>query len=442
MAKAPGRSSAASAPSGQGATAGTGKGTGGAAAAAGATGSNSANNLPLAAKVAEVLFLLMEKRNEDLLRVPDEKGCRHTWLYSNGLWSLLADPTEWLDHRIEMTLREMKCSSKSKGHFIAEARRYIERSPNVRPKGSMAWDAHGKVPTRSGLIDPVTLKCEPFKKEHYATWLIDVDYDPAAKCPLWEEMLGDYFPTHSADEREQRVVLLQDFSGTMLIDQLSKTLKRALVPYGPSDTGKSTLMRVLWRMITVKPISVAFADVSGPRCASAVVAARTATAAECLAWLAAIRAVTASVPATMTATKLAPTTTRCRRLEAPRLAYTYARCSAVGSGCAPTLTLASQASAEANSLPRSRKLLSRPCDSQFSDFTSQCVCAFACSRSLSRAATIRSSAPSGSSSDSKEIQLRSRISACNASSGTLIRSTGRIRFPQSLRMLDLLRTEP
>ena len=163
-----------------------------------------------------------------------------------------------------MTLREMKCSSASKARFVTEVRKYIERSPTVRAPGTIVWDAHGKVPTRSGLIDPRTLKLEPLKKEHYATWRIDVDYDPTAKCPLWEEMLGDYFPGYASDEREQRVVLLQDFAGTMLVDRLPKALKRALVPYGPSDTGKSSLIRALWRLFVDKPISVAIADISGP----------------------------------------------------------------------------------------------------------------------------------------------------------------------------------
>ena len=163
----------------------------------------------------------MDKRGEDLRVVADEKGEDTSGFTATGC-GRCKGAIAWLEHQIEMTLREMKCSSKSKARFITEARKYIERSPNVRTTGQIVWDAHGKVPTRSGLIDPRTLKLEPFKKEHYATWRIDVDYDPTAKCPLWEEMLGDYFPGYASDEREQRVVLLQDFAGTMLVDQLRR----------------------------------------------------------------------------------------------------------------------------------------------------------------------------------------------------------------------------
>ena len=78
------------------------------------------------------------------------------------------------------------------------------------------------------MIDPVTLEIEPFKKEHYATWRIDVDYDPAAMSAMGGIARG-LLRRSAADEREKRITLLQDFAGTTLIDRLPKALKRALV---------------------------------------------------------------------------------------------------------------------------------------------------------------------------------------------------------------------
>jgi phage/plasmid-associated DNA primase len=176
----------------------------------------------------------------------------------------VTEPTEWLEHAIEVMLRLTNKAHKSKVRFITEVRKYIERSPNIRVRGKITWDGHGKVPTSSGLIDPITLAIEPFQKEHYATWRLDLDYDPAATCPLWEELLGDYFDAEDAEEREKRITLLQDFSGTTLIDRLPKALKRALVVQGASDTGKSILLRVLSAMLTDTPISTSLADISGP----------------------------------------------------------------------------------------------------------------------------------------------------------------------------------
>jgi phage/plasmid-associated DNA primase len=228
------------------------------------SGSNSDNQLPFHGEIAEEFFRTMETRGEDLRIFADEKGNEHVWIYRDGLWSLLLNAAPWLDHQIEMTLRDLRQCSVSVAKFILEVRKYIERSPNIRTADSIAWDNHGKVPTRAGLIDPVTLAIRPLRKEDYATWCLDVDYDPAATCPLFLEMLGDYFFDQSKEEIDKRVTLVQDFMGTTLIDSKPKSLRRAIVFLGPSDTGKSGLLRVMGGLLTDKPISTPFSDLSGP----------------------------------------------------------------------------------------------------------------------------------------------------------------------------------
>ena len=96
----------------------------------------------------------MRSRGEALCRIHDEKGRSHLWYYQDGLWTLLLEPAEWLEHAIEVMLRLMNKAHKSKVKFITEVRKYIERSPDIRVPGKISWDDHGKVPTRSGLIDP------------------------------------------------------------------------------------------------------------------------------------------------------------------------------------------------------------------------------------------------------------------------------------------------
>src|SRR5262249_17856609 len=75
---------------------------------------------------------------------------------------------------------------------------------------------------------------------------------------------GDYFNAEDAEEREKRITLLQDFSGTTLIDRLPKALKRALGVQGASDSGASILLRVLSALLTDPPISTSPVDGAGP----------------------------------------------------------------------------------------------------------------------------------------------------------------------------------
>ena len=205
----------------------------------------------------------MDARGEELRVVADEKGAEHTWIYRDGLWSLKGEPSDpWLEHQIEMTLREMKCSSASKARFITEARKYIERSPTSGATGTIVWDDHGKVPTRSGLIDPRTLKLEPLKKEHYATWRIDVDYDPTATCPLWEEMLGDYFPELCPDEREKSIMLLQELLGTIADRPAAEGAEMRAGAVVPAIPARAQLLRILSGLTSDNPIGTPLSEIN------------------------------------------------------------------------------------------------------------------------------------------------------------------------------------
>ena len=208
-------------------------------------GHNRQGKPSLHAKVAEALLGLMTGRGQALRNIHDQKNRTHLWYFGGELWALLPEPVKWLNCAIEVTLRVTGKADKSKDRLVTEVRKYIERNPNIMEPNIVKWDTHGKVPTRSGLLDPVTLKLEPYRMEHYATWRLDLDYDPDAKCPLWLELLDDYFVEKSKKEREQLVVLLQDYAGTTLIDELPKALERGLVLQGASDTGKSVILRVL-----------------------------------------------------------------------------------------------------------------------------------------------------------------------------------------------------
>jgi phage/plasmid-associated DNA primase len=223
---------------------------------------NPMNKLQPFAEIAELMLEQVREQGEDLLFVADKKGVEHLWWYSDGLWSLVLEPETLLNLQIEITLRDNGLRKFSFAKFIAEARRYIERSPDIRSSTPIVWDDHGKVSTRSGLIDPVTLKIEPLKKEDYATWRIEIDYDPEAVCPLWEELLSDYFIDHTPEEKAKSITLLQDILGTTLIDRLPKALKVALVLWGASDTGKSQLLRILSGLTSNKPISTPLSEIN------------------------------------------------------------------------------------------------------------------------------------------------------------------------------------
>ena len=74
------------------------------------------------ARVGETLLGAIRRRGDALCRIHDEKGRSHLWYYQDGLWTLLLQPTEWLEHAIEVMLRLTNKANKSKVRFITEVR--------------------------------------------------------------------------------------------------------------------------------------------------------------------------------------------------------------------------------------------------------------------------------------------------------------------------------
>ena len=187
--------------------------------------------------LASTTLLVLLERGERVL-FTDEGAFR----YADGLWQLKTDAAmrAWLDFELQIAANELRMEPNNK--LIGEARNWIIRD---RQRAAPAWDAHGMVPTRSGLVDPRTGELKPAAPEHHCTWRIDVDYDPAARCPLWLQMLDDAFADRDPVTREIIIALLQDMLGAGLIDHKPRALSKALIFKGGSLTGKSTLLEVM-----------------------------------------------------------------------------------------------------------------------------------------------------------------------------------------------------
>ena len=182
---------------------------------------------------------VIQARGEDLMFI----GKTAYW-YSNGLWTMETDGlASWLNVEIEKAAKHFRQPSTSK--LINEARAWIQRQEHLCRKTDVAWDAHGLVPTKSGLVNPRTGECRPMRPDDYCTWRIEADYDPTAVCPWWLQMLEDVFADRSAEERADTIGVIQELLGVGLIDDKPRELSRALIFQGGSNFGKSGLLEVL-----------------------------------------------------------------------------------------------------------------------------------------------------------------------------------------------------
>ena len=189
--------------------------------------------------LAESVLAVIRQRAEDLIFT--EKG---DYRYVDKLWQMETDRSlhAWLNSAIEEGARALKMESANR--LINEARGYILRDPDLHVRG-IQFDGHRQIPTRSGLVDPHTGQVTAPMPAHYCTWRVEYDYDPAAKCPFWLQMLEDVFSDRSPESRALHVQLLQEMLGAGLVDTRPKALSRAAILVGGSNYGKSSLIDVM-----------------------------------------------------------------------------------------------------------------------------------------------------------------------------------------------------
>jgi len=161
-------------------------------------GQNDTRKLPLAIKLADLWFNTRQPRHIDLRLVADKENHKHFWKYENGLWRFVDDKevSKWLAADLQAVLiDDLDQKRKASNKLFSEAVQYIIRSAAIREPlpDFVDWDTHGKIPIKAGLIDPLTLTLEPLRKEHYCTCRLDIEYDPDATCPKWEQLLADTF---------------------------------------------------------------------------------------------------------------------------------------------------------------------------------------------------------------------------------------------------------
>jgi P4 family phage/plasmid primase-like protien len=188
-------------------------------------------------KIGATVIDLIRKRGDDLIFT--EKAA---WFCEGGLWRMMTDSSAWLNVQVEAAIVGLNYSSTMK--LRNEAKSWIQ-CQKILWRDNVEWDKHGKIPTKSGLVDPRTGELTAMLPEHHCTWRIETEYDPEAKCPWWLQMLEDCFEDREPEEREATIRVIQELLGAGLIDVKSKDLSKALIFLGGSNFGKSGLLEVL-----------------------------------------------------------------------------------------------------------------------------------------------------------------------------------------------------
>ncbi len=176
---------------------------------------------------AEFEDRLLEERR--FLSLRDSRELR---IYSEerGFYILEADTfvAQWVRERFA---EQAKTASTAFIHEVVATVR--DRSYRERSEVNPPWE----VVVENGVLDVKTGHLRPHTPEPPFTVGLPVPFEPDAKCPRFEKFLEQALPNH-----ETRDAILE-FSGYLLWPWNS--LRKMLVLWGPSTTGKSTFTAVL-----------------------------------------------------------------------------------------------------------------------------------------------------------------------------------------------------
>src|SRR5216683_7733587 len=192
-------------------------------------------------RVSGAVLSMIQSRDQEIMFTKQA-----AYWYRDGLWSMQTDGLAFmLNAEIQKCAEAMSIAPNNK--LISEARGLIQRSKALqREHDDIAWDAHGMVATKSGLVDPKTGKLlRPMRPDDYATWRIETEYDEHAKCRWWLQMLEDCFADRSDEERAGTINVIQELLGAGLVDDKPRELSKALIFQGGSNFGKSGLLEVM-----------------------------------------------------------------------------------------------------------------------------------------------------------------------------------------------------
>lgn len=163
----------------------------------------------------------------------------------SGLWGIKTDKDakQWLETRVLYF-----CANKipDKVHpndyvKLSEATAKLLKTSLYLPEvDELLTDRHGLIPLKNGLLDWHKNKLRDYTPDDFATFKNNADYDPAATCPNFIEMVTDIFEGDT-----ETINALQEIIGCGLVPHRPRELNTITLFIGPSNTGKSQLLSAI-----------------------------------------------------------------------------------------------------------------------------------------------------------------------------------------------------
>jgi P4 family phage/plasmid primase-like protien len=159
------------------------------------------------------------------------------WTYEGGAWRRM---DEGQKHDLTTHVHgAARLVGKTSSAVLNGAFRWIHEDPS-RVRRGVRWDAVPVVVGTNGALDLSTGGLVPHSQEHYATRSVACAIDSAARCPKWLQFFRDALP----EDTDAAIGTLQEWFGAALVKGKPRELRKGLMIYGPSYTGKTQVAKI------------------------------------------------------------------------------------------------------------------------------------------------------------------------------------------------------
>lgn len=128
-------------------------------------------------------------------------------------------------------------------------------------KGEIPWNdikSH-QIAFNNGVYDIITGQLLPFEKEYYLDSVLPHAHSALSPCPTWFKCLNEWL-----GDAEDKITALQEFFGYILMSHAK--YKKALLCFGPSNTGKSVVSKVIYHVVGPENVcNIKLDKLSSPR---------------------------------------------------------------------------------------------------------------------------------------------------------------------------------
>jgi P4 family phage/plasmid primase-like protien len=214
-------------------------GGGGAFGVTESDGGTPSDKRPLVSKIGEAVIEYWLAERGLLISVAGELA---TYDAQAGCWTIF---TPALTHALKVTIQGIMAAGNlaPSTSTLNAVWRYIIERPSLH-REEVEWNASGLIVCRNCAVDPNTGERAERSPELYATWSIDVDYDPAAECPRFRRFLQDALEGIPSEEARQAIATVQEHFGASLVPAKPRDLRKAIFFIGKSHTGKSRIANI------------------------------------------------------------------------------------------------------------------------------------------------------------------------------------------------------